>query len=466
MFGQAPQPLGDAGIAGFNLLDLRQQLVQIRPDDGFTHRVDEVLRQARQGLGCELGRFLLGRGRGLLGVKVLDPQVGVNLLEQLHFLEWLADKIVGADRQQLLAVFVHRTGSHGDDLGFLAAGGGPDPADRLMAVHHRHAEIHEDQMGPPLLELLDGLLAVGRQPDLETDGAENLHQQLAVILDVVGDQHPALRLPGPEPQDMPGLVVRLDRLRLALVQGEVNREDAALADLAAHRDVSSHQADELPADRQAEPRTGPRLLPGLGLLEMPEQLALLVGRDARAGVLDFDPEARSRRALAIRADAQADAAPLGELDGVAQHVDEHLTQLVDVGHDVSGDVADQLHEEGQLLPVRADAEHHLQVVEQAGQVERGGVQGRAAGLDLGHLQDVVDQGEQMLAAAVDGPQVLALPGVEVPVAQHQLGEPEDGVHGGADFVRHVRQEDALGAVGGFGGFLRLGHLFLGRAAAR
>ena len=126
MFGQAAQPLGDAGIAGFNLLDLCQQLVQVRPDDGFTHRVDEVLRQGRQGLGCELGRFLRGRGRArFLGVKVLHPQVGVNLLEQLHFLEGLADKIVGADPQQLLAVFVHRTGSHGDDLEFLAAGAWP-----------------------------------------------------------------------------------------------------------------------------------------------------------------------------------------------------------------------------------------------------------------------------------------------------------------------------------------------------
>ena len=121
------------GIAGFNLVDLFQQLVQIRADDGFPHRVDEVLRPARQGLGCELGRLLRGRGRRFVGVKVLHPQVGVNLPEQLHFLEWLGDKIVGADPQELLAVFVQRTGSHGDDLEFLAAGAGPDPADRLMS---------------------------------------------------------------------------------------------------------------------------------------------------------------------------------------------------------------------------------------------------------------------------------------------------------------------------------------------
>ena len=82
--GQAAQLPGDAGVAGFDLLDPRQQLVQVRRDDGFAHRVDEVSRPARQGLGRELGRLLVGRGRGVLGVEVLHPHVGVDLLEQLE----------------------------------------------------------------------------------------------------------------------------------------------------------------------------------------------------------------------------------------------------------------------------------------------------------------------------------------------------------------------------------------------
>ena len=68
-------------------------------------------------------------------------------------------------------------------------------------------------MRPPFLELVDGLRSVGRQPDLEADGGQKLRQKLAVILDVVGDQHPARRLPGLEPQDLPGLVFRQDGLR-------------------------------------------------------------------------------------------------------------------------------------------------------------------------------------------------------------------------------------------------------------
>ena len=162
--------------------------------------------------------------------------------------------------------------------------------------------------------------------------------------------------------------------------------------------------------------------------------------------------------------AQADTAPFRELDGVTQHVDEDLAQFIDIAHDVSRDVADQLHDERQSFPVRPDAEHHLQVVEQGGEIECGEIQGGAACLDLGHLEDVINQGEQVFAAPVDDPQVLVLPDVEVLVAQHELGETEDGIHGGADLVRHVRQEGALGAVGGLGRLLGLDDLLLGSPA--
>src|ERR1019366_7785889 len=127
-------------------------------------------------------------------------------------------------------------------------------------------------------------------------------------------------LPWLKPQDMSRLIFRFNRLGFPHLQRQVNDEEAAFADLAAQRDVSSQQAHKLPADRQTKPRTGPHLLPGLGLLKMPEQLVLVVWRNARARVLDFEPEERSRRALEVRAHAQADAALLGKLDGVAQDV--------------------------------------------------------------------------------------------------------------------------------------------------
>ena len=60
-FGETPQPVGNPTNAGFNFVDSGQRFVQIHSNDGFAHRVDEVLRPALQGFGRKLGRFLLGR---------------------------------------------------------------------------------------------------------------------------------------------------------------------------------------------------------------------------------------------------------------------------------------------------------------------------------------------------------------------------------------------------------------------
>ena len=83
-----------------------------------------------------------------------------------------------------------------------------------------------------------------------------------------------------------------------------------------------------------------------GLQQFAHVLVLLLQPIQKTKDIDFDAEKRSRRGRAVGAHAQADAALLGKLDGVAEHVNEDLTQLVDIGHDVSRDSADHLHREG------------------------------------------------------------------------------------------------------------------------
>ena len=89
-------------------------------------------------------------------------------------------------------------------------------------------------------------------------------------------------------------------------------------------------------------------------------------------------------------------------------------------------------------------------------------QRRAARLDLRHLQDVVDQRQQVIAAGVDDVDLLLLIVAQVAVAFEQLRVAEDRVHRRADLVRHVGQEGALGPAGALRGFL--GGAQLGRAA--
>src|SRR3954463_16363129 len=113
---QAAQAPADAGVAGFALPNRGEQPVQVRRDDRVSHGPDEVGRPADERLGGEPGRLPRGGGGDVLGVVVFHPRVGVDLLEQVGVPERLADEVVGPDREQLLSVFVHRTGRHGDDL--------------------------------------------------------------------------------------------------------------------------------------------------------------------------------------------------------------------------------------------------------------------------------------------------------------------------------------------------------------
>ena len=76
-------------------------------------------------------------------------------------------------------------------------------------------------------------------------------------------------------------------------------------------------------------------------------------------------------------------------------------------------------------------------------------------LDFGYFQNIVDEGEQMLAAAVDDVQRLPLAGGDIWGAPHQAGETENCVERGAQLVTHIGQEGTLGLVGCLRGIARL-----------
>ena len=76
---------------------------------------------------------------------------------------------------------------------------------------------------------------------------------------------------------------------------------------------------------------------------------------------------------------------------------------------------------------------------------------QAPGLDLGYFEDVVDEGEEVLAALVDGSKIVALVVGNAVIPCHELGETEDGIERRAQLVAHVGKEDTLGTIGGFGG---------------
>src|SRR5690606_3440788 len=76
-------------------------------------------------------------------------------------------------------------------------------------------------------------------------------------------------------------------------------------------------------------------------------------------------------------------------------------------------------------------------------------------LYFGQIEDVVDQGQQVLATGLDSLDIIQLLGIQVRV-QQQFGGADHAIHGRADFVTDCRQKVAFGPISNLGGFLGLG----------
>ncbi len=188
---------------------------------------------------------------------------------------------------------------------------------------------------------------------------------------------------------------------------------------------------------------------GVGLVEGREQAGQLVGRDADALVLHVEAHQELGAEGVFEPGAQQDAAVLGELDGVAGEVQQHLLQPQRIAAQGTHQLGSDLDVEaeslagGRLTQLLLDVAHHP--VEH----EAAGGEFQLARLDLGKIEDVVDDAQQVLARVVDLVQVAAQLRVGVRL-QRQVGHADDAVHRGADLVAHVRQEVALGLVGRIG----------------
>jgi hypothetical protein len=74
-----------------------------------------------------------------------------------------------------------------------------------------------------------------------------------------------------------------------------------------------------------------------------------------------------------------------------------------------------------------------------------------ARVDFGEVEDVVDQGQEVLAAVVNDLQPLHPLGLAgVGLATQQVGKTDDAVERSADFVAHIGQKRSAGLAGPFG----------------
>ena len=109
------------------------------------------------------------------------------------------------------------------------------------------------------------------------------------------------------------------------------------------------------------------------------------------------------------------------------------------------------HGEPDAFLLGLDIQHLQDFLDDAMGFGPGGLDLQAAGLHFGQVQNVIDQVEQVFTAAVNRIQVAQAVRRVLPVAAlENLGEAENGVHGGADLMAHIGQKNAFGLVGGFG----------------
>ncbi len=248
----------------------------------------------------------------------------------------------------------------------------------------------------------------------------------------------------------PGQIgLRPARLRGGRLEREAYGEGAAVAGAAFHGDVAAHQAHQALADHQAEAGAAETAGGGgVGLGEGGEQAGLR--RLAHSDAVVFDPEGEPQRLRALDGDPQRYPSRVvggagRKLDRVAEQVVEHLAQAGVVGEHALGDLGGDEHPQRAAAPPGHRQQRAAQAFGQFGDADGGVLEFDPAGLDLGKVEDVVDQCEQGGAGVAHDPHLLALVFVQLAVFE-DFQHPEHAVHRGADLVAHGGEEGRLGLV--------------------
>ena len=216
-----------------------------------------------------------------------------------------------------------RVCGHGDNRQCLSAVLHlPDLRGCLIAIHTRHFTVHQNKIttGWITLQQRQRLFGrtnyAGRHIQLAQHGPYN-HLIHRVVFDHQNPQTAQIRL---------RCLIRVDGA-IRQWQPDGKTEARTTTELAVHFYNTTHQLNQLLGNGQAQP--GAAVFAGggaVGLLEGLEQPALLVRREADAGVVHRHAQARPAAIGQHAPRLQAHAAAFGELDRVVGVVDQDLPQ--------------------------------------------------------------------------------------------------------------------------------------------
>jgi hypothetical protein len=219
-------------------------------------------------------------------------------------------------------------------------------------------------------------------------------------------------------------------------------EDAAAGGVRRVLQVAAHRAHELARDGEAEPGAavdarGGRVTLGEGL----EEVRQLRVRYADPGVGHRDPQ-QQPGVMGLDGGADRDHALLGELHGVGDQVGDDLSEPGRVSREHCRDLRVTRDHEVQPLLAGELGQHGGHLLQQEPDVEVHPLELEPTGLDLGEVEDVVDQPEQRPPGRLDTRRQPVLLGVEGG-AEQQVVEADDAVERRPDLMAHRGQEVGL-----------------------
>ena len=244
-----------------------------------------------------------------------------------------AQEIVHAGGHATLAVFVHGTGGEGDD-GEIGKAAAPraEFAGRFVAVEAWHLAVHEDEIH--FFGAKDGerLVALVGGADEVPEAEEHFLAKELVDGVVFGEEDDASAF-----GEWDGGGWGLGRFDGggSEFEGESGEECGSETEFALDGDGAVHGFDEAADDGQAEAAAAEAACGGgVGLDKGVKEGGELIGGDAEAGVFDVEGESGGGE---VGGDAETDFARIGELDGVADEIEEDLAEALGVAEDVWGD---------------------------------------------------------------------------------------------------------------------------------
>ncbi len=150
-----------------------------------------------------------------------------------------------------------------------------------------------------------------------------------------------------------------------------------------------------------------------------------------------------RHAVFAALDRHADAALIGEFDRIAGEIGENLAQTLAVGANEARRGGAERGGDLDALALGARREQFDDALGEPAQIDRLDDEIESARLDLGQIEDLVDQRDERAPRAADRFHVACVFGIKRGVPQ-QVGHAENAADRGADFVAHRRQKARFG----------------------